>query len=458
MIITVLAFILTLGILIVIHEYGHYRVAVACGVKVLRFSVGFGRVVWRRQATPDSTEFVLSALPFGGYVKMLDEREGAVRPAEREQAFNRKTLAQRAAIVSAGPIANLLLAVLLYAAAHWIGMDEPQAILSTPPAASEAAKAGLKSGDWVRATSADGSDWQELRSMTDLHWQATQAVLQGEALHLRVSDARGRGEHTVVLELGALGGREVNAQLMRQVGFGAPFSEPVMGEVKPAGAAARAGVLAGDRVLSVDGKAIGDAAQLRELVRASVDAAGATAAKMLWRVERAGQTLELQVQPAAVSDGDKRIGRIDAYIGAPAQTVKVRYGPAEGLTRAVTRTWDMSALTLKMFGKMITGEASLKNLSGPLTIADYAGQSVRVGLAYYLGFLAVVSISLGILNLLPLPMLDGGHLMYYLFEAVTGRPVSELWLERLQRGGVAIMLMMMSLALYNDLARLLGQY
>ena len=451
MITTVLAFILTLGILIVVHEYGHYRVAVACGVKVLRFSVGFGRVLWRRQATPDSTEFVLSALPFGGYVKMLDEREGAVAPADQGRAFNRQSLPKRAAIVLAGPLANLLLAVLLYASAHWIGMDEPQAILSTPPAASLADKAGLRAGDWVRATSSDGIDWQELRSMTDLHWQATQAALEARRLHLRVTDARGRGERNVVLDVDTLGGREVNAQLMRQIGFGPPFSEPVMGEVKAGGAAARADVRAGDRVLSVDGRPIGDAAQLRELIR------GSAAVSMAWRVERAGRTLDIAVQPALVQDADKRIGRVEAYIGSPAPMVKVRYGVVEGFTRAVSRTWDMSALTLKMFGKMVIGEASLKNLSGPLTIADYAGQSVRVGLAYYLGFLAVVSVSLGVLNLLPLPMLDGGHLMYYLFEAVTGRPVSELWLERLQRGGVAIMLMMMSLALYNDLARLLGQ-
>jgi regulator of sigma E protease len=177
---------------------------------------------------------------------------------------------------------------------------------------------------------------------------------------------------------------------------------------------------------------------------------------MHWRVERAGQALELEVVPAVVGEGAERIGRVGLYPGQPPEMVTVRYGAVEGLTRAVTQTWQMSTLTLKMLGKMVIGQASLKNLSGPLTIADYAGQSARLGLAYYLGFLAVVSVSLGVLNLLPLPVLDGGHLMYYLFEGVTGRPVSDLWLDRLQRGGVAIMLMMMSLALYNDVARLLG--
>ena len=452
--ITVAAFILTLGVLIVVHEYGHYRVALACGVKVLRFSIGFGRVLWRRQATPQSTEFVLSMLPLGGYVRMLDEREGPVAPHERDRAFNRKTLWQRTAIVAAGPIANLLLAVLLYAAAHWVGMDEPKPLMAAPVAGSLAERAGLRAGDWAQAWSDDGAQWDDLRSMGDLRWQVTQAVLHARPLHLMVTDAQGHGQHRVTLELDTLGAREVDAQLMKRIGLGAPFSEPVLGETKPGGPAAKAGLRAGDRVLSIDGQPIVEATRIRELIRAS--GAGGSARTMQWRIERNGQTLEIAVLPNVASDGAATVGRIEVYPGQPPQLVTVRYGVVEGLTRAVTRTWEMSTLTLKMLGKMLIGEASLKNLSGPLTIADYAGQSVQLGLAYYLGFLAVVSVSLGVLNLLPLPMLDGGHLMYYLFEGVTGRPVSELWLERLQRGGVAIMLMMMSLALYNDVARLLG--
>ena len=454
MITTVLAFILTLGVLIVVHEYGHYRVAVACGVKVLRFSVGFGRVVWRRQATPDSTEFVVSALPFGGYVRMLDEREAPVLPAERHLAFNVQSLWKRSFIVAAGPVANLLLAVVLYACAHWIGMDEPKALLSAPLASSMAERAGLHSGDWVREVSNDGQDWTELRSATDLAWHVTQAVLRSQPLHLRLSDLRGQHERSVVLELDQLDSREVDAELMRRVGFGGAYSEPVMGKIKPGGAAEAAGLLTGDHVWAVDGAPVADAFSLRETIRASASA-GAVKPQH-WDVERAGQRLDIVVEPVAVDEGDKRIGRVDAYIGASPEMVVVRYDFVEGLSRAVTRTWDMSALTLRMFGKMVIGEASLKNLTGPITIADYAGQSVRIGLAYYLGFLAVVSISLGVLNLLPLPMLDGGHLMYHLFEATTGRPIPELWLERLQRGGAAIMLALMSIALFNDVARLVG--
>ncbi|MEO6408815.1 MAG: RIP metalloprotease RseP, partial [Burkholderiaceae bacterium] len=454
MITTVLAFIVTLGVLIVIHEYGHYRVAVACGVKVLRFSVGFGRVLWRRQASASSTEFVVSMLPLGGYVRMLDEREGPVAPGEQHLAFNRKPLWQRSAIVAAGPIANLLLAVLLYGAAHWIGVDEPRALLGPPVVDSPAERAGLRAGDWVRAYSSDGTDWTDVHSMTDLRWELTQAVLHGTPLQFIVSDREGHGQRRVALPLEGLTSREVDPELMRRIGIGSPLSEPVLGEVKPGGPGAAAGLRAGDRVITIDGIPIVDGSKVRELILAS--GRSGEARPMQWRVERAGHTLETTVKPVVAVVGGERVGRVELYPGQPPEMVLVRYGFIDGIAKAFSRTWEMSTLTLKMLGKMVIGEASLKNLSGPLTIADYAGQSARLGLAYYLGFLAVVSISLGVLNLLPLPMLDGGHLMYYLFEGVTGRPVSELWLDRLQRGGVALMLMMMSLALYNDVARLLG--
>jgi regulator of sigma E protease len=454
MITTVLAFVVTLAILVVVHEYGHYRVAVACGVKVLRFSVGFGRVLWRRQSGPEATEFVVSALPLGGYVRMLDEREGPVAPAEQHRAFNRQTLWRRAAIVIAGPAANLLLAVLLFALAQWIGTEEPRAVLSAPVPASVAEQAGLRSGDWVRAVSRDGNGWTDVRSMNDLRWQITQAVLDGEPLQLSASDSRGGSTRTVKLDLPRLGTRDVDATLMRQVGLGAPFSEAVMGEVKADGPAAQAGLRAGDRVLNVDGQALADAQALRERIRKSVQ--DGKAQPMRWRVDRDGRLVDVVVLPRVLDDNGTLIGRVDAFIGKPVEMVKVQRGVWEGLQLGMERTWELSVLTLKMLGRMLVGEASLRNLSGPLTIADYAGQSAQQGMGYYIGFLALVSVSLGVLNLLPLPMLDGGHLMYYLFEGLTGRPVSDLWLGRLQRGGIAILLALMSVALFNDVARLLG--
>jgi len=450
---TILAFILTLGVLIVVHEYGHYRVARACGVKVLRFSVGFGRVIWRRQAGPDATEFTLCALPLGGYVRMLDEREGPVPPALREQAFNNRPLRQRVAVVAAGPIANLLLAVLLFAAVNWVGVDEPKAVLGTPLASSLAERAGLRAGDLVQATSRDGQEWRELQSLPELFRLMAEAVADGGKLHLEVGPDGGHGRRALVLDTDGLNAREFDAKLVREIGL-TQFGEALLGRVSPGGAGDRAGLREGDRVLSIDGAPVSDAAGLRERIRAAVE--GAQGRVMQWRVERAGRAVELEVQPRVVDDAGRKIGRIEVVIGGTPALVHVSHGPVEGLLRSVERTWDMSWTMLKVFGRMLIGEASLKNLSGPLTIADYAGQSARLGLIQFVLFLAGVSVSLGVVNLLPLPMLDGGHLMYYLFEGLSGRPVSEWWQWQLQRVGALILVLMMVLALSNDVARLAG--
>ncbi len=452
---TVLSFLLTLGVLIAVHEYGHYRVARWCGVRVLRFSIGFGPVLWRRSPTPGGTEFTLSALPLGGYVKMLDSREMPVGEHERVLAFDLQPLRSRVAIVAAGPLANLGLAVLLFAAAQWWGMQEPLPIIAAPAAGSVAERAGLQAGDQVLAVSPASGQWEATPSMTELRWHLTQALLDGQDLRLQVVDAGGAHRRTVDLSLQSLAGAEPDADAFAKLGIGAPFREPVLGEVKVAGAAARAGLREGDRVLRIDGVSVPDAQSVLLQVRRS--AFTDLQPLMQWQVERAGQRLDLEVRPDRVKDAHGAyLGRIEAFVGQAPATTLVRLGLIDGLQRGFSQTLEKAVFSVRMLGRILTGQASLRNLSGPLTIADYAGQSTRLGVAYYLGFLALVSVSLGVLNLLPLPMLDGGHLIYYVYEGLTGRPVPDLWLKWLQRGGAAVLLMMMSIALSNDVARLLG--
>ncbi len=454
---TIVAFIVALGLLIAVHEYGHYRVAVACGVKVLRFSVGFGKTLYRWQPKKaragQSTEFVIGAFPIGGYVKMLDEREGAVAPDERHRAFNTQPLKARAAIVAAGPAANLLLAVLLYAIVNWYGVQEPKAILASPVAGSVAQQAGLQGGERVDQAGFEGEVLRNVESFEDLRWLLTRGALDSRDVRLVVT-ARTGGGRELLLPLSRLNAKDADAQLFRKVGILGPYTPAVIGNVVPGHAADKAGLRMGDVVLSVGGKPVVDGQQLRELIRGSVAAGQAVRAP--WKVSRGDATLELEVMPQLVTEGDVVIGRIDAFVGAPPDFVLVRYGPLDGFWKGIERTWEVSVLTVRMMGRMVIGQASLKNLSGPLTIADYAGKSASLGLTQYLVFLALISVSLGVLNLLPLPVLDGGHLMYYLWEGITGRSVSDAWMERLQRGGVAVLLVMMSIALFNDVTRLFG--
>jgi regulator of sigma E protease len=451
---TVVAFAAALGLLVAIHEYGHYAMARACGVKVLKFSVGFGKTLASWKPKGSSTEFVLAAFPLGGFVKMLDEREAPVPDAERHLAFNTQPLRSRVAIVAAGPIANLLLAVLLYSMVNWNGVEQAKAVLASPTAGSVAERAGLLGGELVQSAGFADESTQEVASFEELRWLLTRGALEGRDVNLTLVNVSGGGQKNVVLKLGNMDAREADAQLFRKIGIVGPLTQPVVGQVMAGGAALRAGLREGDVVQLVGSQAVVDGQQLREIIRKSVN--GTTPQTSLWTINRGGSVLSIDVQPEAKQEGEIWVGRISAYIGAPPDMVMVRYGLVDGLVNGAVRTWQVSLLTLKMMGRMVIGEASLKNLSGPITIADFAGKSASMGLTQYLIFLALISVSLGVLNLLPLPVLDGGHLMYYLWEAVTGKTVSDPWMERLQRGGVAVLLMMMSIAFFNDISRLLG--
>ncbi|MDR6383626.1 RIP metalloprotease RseP [Paraburkholderia caribensis] len=458
LLIEVVAFAVAIGVLVVVHEYGHYSIARLCGVKVLRFSIGFGKPLARWVSKKTGTEWTIAALPLGGYVKMLDEREeGApIEPSDLPRAFNRQSVGKRIAIVAAGPIANFILAVVLFAAVFATGVTEPAAIVAAPAVETAAARAGFDGGETVVAVrDANAGESEPVRSWSDLRWKLLGAAFDHKRVVLTAKDTHGTFDFP--LDLQNLSDKEVDDDFMSRLGFEPGGGTLSVAGVQPGSAALQAGLQAGDRIRAVDGHPADNATTFINYIKSH---AGKPIVLQIERGAKNQQTGALQnltIVPGAQRDETtgQPIGRIGAELATQVPSIDVRYGPVDSVRLGAHRTWDLAVYSVRMFGRMIVGEASLKNLSGPVTIADYAGKSARLGPSAFLSFLALVSISLGVLNLLPIPVLDGGHLLYYLVEAVTGKAVSDRWQLVLQRAGLACIVALSAIALFNDLARLI---
>jgi regulator of sigma E protease len=468
--IEIAAFVVAIGVLVVVHEFGHYSVARLCGVKVLRFSVGFGKplATW---VSKSGTEWTIAALPLGGYVKMLDEREAeaAIPDADLPYAFNRQSVWKRIAIVAAGPVFNFILAILLFAGVFAAGVSEPAAILAAPAVNTVAAKAGFEGGETIvsmrdlsTADSISGSASSSVsgdravgepvpvRSWSDLRWKLLDASFAHRGVVLTAKTSEGTFDFPVTV--GVIDDQDQDTDFMDKLGFSPGGGTLSVMAVEAGSAAAKAGLQAGDVLVSIDGRKADNGAGFIDYVQHHAGK------PVSLTITRNGVQQVLGIVPDLKPDEQTHhdVGRIGASLATRIPSVDVRYGPVESLQLGVTRTWDISTYSLRMFGRMITGEASLKNLSGPVTIADYAGKSARLGLSAFLSFLALVSISLGVLNLLPIPVLDGGHLLYYLVEAATGKAVSDRWQLVLQRAGLVCIIALSVIALFNDLARLIS--
>ena len=450
---TILAFLVALGTLVIIHELGHYWVARWCGVKVLRFSVGMGKVIYSRKIGPDQTEWVVSMLPLGGYVKMLDLRENpdvVLTPAERKREFTSQSVWRRMAIVAAGPVANFLLAILVFAGLFMYGMPEPAAKLRVPVAQSVAYKAGVRGGEMVTAINGEA-----VQVWSDLRWKMVKLVIEKQPAKLeleRASDTVPGGKQlsTITLPLDELKIEDLETDFVGKLGLQLARPRATLGRIDASGAGQRAGLKEGDEIQAVNGVVVIDGLAFIELVRAAPES------PVKLSLLRRGQPMTIVVTPARVVVAGKAIGQIGVEIPLAAEMVDVRYNPVTAFSKAVTRTWDSSVLQLKMIGKILTGDASLKNITGPITIADYAGKTAQMGLLSYLQFIAAISIGLGIMNLLPIPVLDGGLLLYYSLEVLTGRPVSERIGQLGQRLGIGLLMTLMAVAVFNDVVRLIS--
>ena len=445
-----LFFLIAVAILVSFHEFGHFIVARWLGVRVLKFSIGFGKTIWRWQKTPTGTEYAVGLIPLGGYVRMLDEREGEVDVSERAEAFNRKPLSTRSLIVLAGPAANLLLAILIYWSIGLIGNEDLKPVVGSVTSGSPAEQAGFLQGDTI--ISIDG---RRVRGWSE-HRLYLLGQVGGESQISFLVQRDGLDPQTLTVDLVGSEDQYFNpAVLSGVIGVSpdVPTPDAVVSDLVPEGPSEQAGVMIGDRILAVDGQLVRDWFELVEKI------ATGTGADLGLKIDRKGTTLELRVRAESQMVDGKQIRRIGIYgPGNPDfndYLVRVRYGPGEAAARAVETTWLMSALTVNLFGKMLMGSASREHLSGPISIARYAGQSASLGLIQFLAFLAVLSVSLGIINLLPIPVLDGGHLVYFAAEGMLGRPLPDRVLQWGQQFGIAFIVLLMGLAFYNDFLSLL---
>jgi regulator of sigma E protease len=448
---TIASFLFALTILIFVHEYGHYWVAKKCNVKILRFSIGFGPVLFSRKRGPDQTEWSFSAIPLGGYVRMLDERElsTTISAEDLPRAFTQQSLLKRSAIVIAGPLANFLLAIALYAVLSWVGVTEPVAKLDEPIAATVAAKSGLIRGDTVIAV-----DGAAVKSWNDFRLKMLEGSIERRDIVLDVMRGSDSAPRTFKVDASGLAAGEIEKDFLKILGIELQLGELNVNQIMAGGRAEAGGLKTGDVVLAVNGEPVARSRSLIDKIRVSPEKA------LTLTVKRDGVEQAIVVTPNAVDEADpktgesSKVGKIGAGLQNKVDTALISYGPLDSLKEGVVKTWDMSIFSLRMMGKMVIGQLSLRNLSGPISIADYAGQSARVGWYAYVAFLALISISLGVLNLMPIPVLDGGHLVYYALEALKGKPLSERFMSLTQKAGVGVVLLMMVVAVFNDLNRL----
>ncbi|MBS0299827.1 MAG: RIP metalloprotease RseP [Proteobacteria bacterium] len=448
---TIISFIIALGILITFHEFGHYLVARWNGVKVLRFCIGFGQPIFRKRWGKDQTEWVIAAIPLGGYVKMLDENEGKVAAEDLPHAFNRQPVGRRFAIVAAGPIANFLLAIVLYWLLFILGVAGMKPVVGPVEPATAAAQAGFTEGETIVSIENESvASWQDAR------WTLLRHAIDQSA-EVTIQTVNKNGEiNWHKLDLSHVDPDKLNENFPGIIGLTGyqPAIKPVIGQVIAGSVGDKAGLLAGDEIIAIDDSEIHTWMDFVKAIRSSP---GRT---LELEILRSGQMVALTVTPEAATENGKPIGKIGvAPVINQAEfdelLVTVRYPPGEALQKALGKTWETTVLTLQMLSKMITGDVSLKNVSGPISIADYAGQSAQMGLVSYLAFLALISVSIGVLNLLPIPILDGGHLMYYLIEIVRGNPLPDKVIIIGQRIGMAMLLTLMIFAIYNDINRLI---